>query len=71
MPYAVEAGPGHMSGLGLPPLKNMAPHEKISRMASAPIADGWRVKNNYFTEMSSGSEAGSHSRFIDLCITEL
>ena len=26
---------------------------------------------NYFTEMCSGSEAGSYVRFIDLCITQL
>ena len=29
------------------------------------------VKNNYFTYMCSGSEAGSYSRLIDLCITQL
>ena len=28
-------------------------------------------KNNYFTEMCSGSEVGSYARFIDLCITQL
>jgi len=26
-------------------------------------------KNNFFTEMCSGSEAGSYLRLIDLCIT--
>ena len=29
------------------------------------------VKNNHFTEMCSGSEAGSYLRLIDSCITEL
>ena len=28
-------------------------------------------KNNYFTEMCSGSEAGSYLRRIDFCITQL
>jgi len=28
-------------------------------------------KNNYFTEMCSGSEAGSYARLIDFCITQL
>jgi len=28
-------------------------------------------ENNYFTEMCSGSEAGSFSRLIDFCITQL
>ena len=27
--------------------------------------------NNHFTEMCSGSEAGSYLRIIDLCITQL
>jgi len=30
-----------------------------------------QFKNNYFTEMCCGSEAGSHLRFIDFCITQL
>ena len=30
-----------------------------------------QFKNNYFTEMCSGSEAGSYLRLIDLCITQL
>ena len=29
------------------------------------------IPTNYFTEMCSGSEKGSYSRFIDLCITQL
>ena len=29
------------------------------------------LKNNYCTEMCSGSEAGSYLRLIDLCITQL
>jgi len=28
-------------------------------------------KNNWFTEMCSGSEAGSYLRLIDFCITQL
>jgi len=30
-----------------------------------------RFKNNHFTEMCSGSEAGSYLRLIDSCITQL
>jgi len=30
-----------------------------------------RFENNYFTEMCSGSEAGSYLRPIDFCITQL
>ena len=30
-----------------------------------------QFKNNYSTEMCSGSEAGSYLRFIDLCINQL
>ena len=29
------------------------------------------VKDNYFTEPSSGSEAGSYLRLVDSCITQL
>jgi len=29
------------------------------------------IKNNYFADMSSGSEEGSYLRLIDLCITQL
>jgi len=32
---------------------------------------GVEFKNNYFTEMCSGSEAGSYLRRIDCCITQL
>jgi len=42
------------------------------------VVDGYRVLmvpdgkgNNYFTEMGSGSEAGSYVRRIDLCSTQL
>ena len=37
----------------------------------------WRMRynsqseNNYSTEMCSGSEAGSYSRLIDICIAQL
>ena len=30
-----------------------------------------QFENKYFTEMCSGSEAGSYLRLIDLCITQL
>jgi len=30
-----------------------------------------QFKNNCFTEMCSGSEAGSYLRLIDFCITQL
>jgi len=30
-----------------------------------------QFKNNYFTEMCSGSEEGSYLRLIDFCITQL
>ena len=30
-----------------------------------------QVENNYFTEMCSGSEEGSYSRLIDVCVTQL
>ena len=30
-----------------------------------------QFKNNYFTEMCSGSEAGSYLRLIDFCIAQL
>ena len=30
-----------------------------------------QCKNSYFTEMCSGSEAGSYLRLIDFCITRL
>ena len=30
-----------------------------------------QFKNNYFTEMCSGSEAGAYLRLIDFCITQL
>ena len=32
---------------------------------------GNEFENNYFTEMCSGSEAGSYLRLIDVCITQL
>jgi len=30
-----------------------------------------QFKNNYFTQMCSGSKAGSYVRLIDSCITQL
>ena len=35
------------------------------------LTDSSQFKNNYFTEMCSGSEAGSYLRLIDVCITQL
>jgi len=32
------------------------------------VSKGGQFKNNYFTEMCSGSEAGSYLRPIDVCI---
>jgi len=37
----------------------------------APNRQRFGVKNNYFTEMCSGSQAGSYLRLIDSCITQL
>ena len=34
-------------------------------MASEEVIGGSQFKDNYFTEMCSGSEAGSYLRFID------
>ena len=31
----------------------------------------FRFKNNYFSEMSSGSEEGLFSRLVDFCVTQL
>ena len=40
-------------------------------VASGPgLADPPFQVNNYFTEMCSGSEAGSYLRLIDSCITQ-
>ena len=36
-----------------------------ARSATGPL------KNNYFTEMCSGSEAGSYLRRVDSCVTQL
>jgi len=37
----------------------------LRRAPRAPSARGTCIKNNYFTEMCSGSEAGSYLRLID------
>ena len=37
----------------------------------SPIIDAGGQKDNYFTEMCSGSEEGSYSRPIEFCITQL
>ena len=36
-----------------------------------PAGQGSQFKNNYYTEMCSGSEEGSYLRLIDFCITQL
>ena len=41
------------------------------RVRSMPNVESFQSENKYFTEMCSGSEAGSYLRFIDLCITQL
>ena len=48
-------------------LKNQLFRQCASRRACPPR----RFKNNYFTEMCSGSEAGSYVRLIDFCSTQL
>jgi len=50
-----------------------APASIAATAARASPADRYssQVKNNYFTEMSSGSEAGSYLRLIDFCVTQL
>ena len=35
------------------------------------LASQVQFKTNYFTEICSGSEAGSYLRLIDFCITQL
>ena len=51
-----------MFGVG-PPL---APVSDLKMQDTAP-----HFKNNYFTEMCSGSEAGSYLRLMGFCITQL
>jgi len=41
------------------------------RCEHAYLPHSSQFENNYFTEMCSGSEAGSYLRLIDLCITQL
>ena len=44
-------------------------HCQSAAQSDAPA--GREFENNYFTEMSGGSEAGSYLRLIDSCITQL
>ena len=49
---------------------------RVPGSEKARISQEWwarcsQSKNNYFTEMCSGSEEGSYLRLIDLCITQL
>jgi hypothetical protein len=47
----------------------LAPTETHDTIKSdKEVAASGRVANNYFTEMCSGSEAGSFLRLIDFCI---
>ena len=39
--------------------------------ASPNVSEGLGFRVNYFTEMCSGSEAGSYLRLIDSCSTQL
>ena len=43
----------------------------IPLAAVAKVRIPSQCKNNYFTEMCSGSEEGSYLRLIDVCITQL
>jgi len=43
--------------------------EGMDRRQRRPVET--HFENNYFTEMCSGSEAGSYLRRIDFCITQL
>ena len=44
---------------------------KIHSHLFLPAADNPEFKNNCFTEMCSGSEAGSYLRLVDFGITQL
>ena len=48
-----------------------APKPPTSNAASTTPNPKSQCKINYSTEMCSDSEAGSHSRLIDFCITQL
>jgi len=45
--------------------------KKKSLLHHTAVANSSPFENNYFTEVCSGSEAGSYLRLIDLCITRL
>jgi len=49
-------------------LRFVLPHKKVDE--SVPVGDT-SFENNYFTEMCSGSEAGSYLKLIYFCITQL
>jgi len=60
-----------LRGSGLPEVDS---EERVAYFRD--LEDDYRLlrglfKNNYFTEMCSGSEAGSYLRLIDVCITQL
>ena len=40
-------------------------------MSQLEVAYTPNLKNNYFTEMCSGSEEGSYLMLVDLCIAQL
>ena len=44
--------------------------EGSKHSSNGSFACGSQLENNYFTELCSGSEAGSYLRFVDFCITE-
>ena len=46
-------------------------HERGTPVGSDLELEGGEAAVNYFTEMCSGSEAGSYLRLMDLCITQL
>ena len=59
--FSVQGSGFRVQGLGL----------SVEWHRGAEHLDAEHVQNNYFTEMCSGSEAGSYLRRIDFCITQL
>jgi hypothetical protein len=46
-------------------------HSENYSSESCTVRYGSRFKNNYFAEICSGSDEGSYSRLIEVCITQL
>ena len=49
----------------------MVENGDFSEDSSDEVCASSQFKNNYFSNTCSGSEAGSYSRLVDFCITEL